>query len=134
MINGTITTDKPKCWDRLVAKFGCEWKDIVVTYGGVIHSPNPVVDDVLAHELVHVRQQFGHDADEWCDRYIADAHFRYRMELEAYRVQYGFWKKHIRGKQALDAALLRMAKDLSGPMYGGIVSTEEAKRKIKNGR
>lgn len=135
MSQAKITTEKPKCWDRLVEVFGCEWKDIVVTYDGIIYSPNPVEDDVLVHEMVHVRQQFGHDAEKWLERYIADQKFRYRMELEAYREQYGYWKKHIkRDKQAIESALDRMAKDLSGPMYGNCVDYQEAKKQIRNGR
>lgn len=134
MKQAKITTEKPPCWDMLVRAFNCKWRDIAVTYGGVIYSPNPVVDDVLEHELVHVRQQEGHDAEAWCERYIIDPKFRYRMELEAYREQYGFWKKYIKNKHEIRKALERFACELSGQMYGGCAIYAEALKQIRNGR
>lgn len=116
-----IKTTPPPNWEYLRRKFGVEWKGIVVTYGGVIYSPNPVVGDTLVHEEVHVKQQAGWDADKYVELYMNDPFFRYEMELEAYRAQY----KHSPHK------LKELAAYLSGPMYGRIASYEQALKDIQ---
>lgn len=127
-----IKNEKPPVWDRLVEAFpNLEWKDIAITYGGVIYSPNPVEDNVLVHEMVHVRQQQGKNANEWMERYIADPEFRYKQELLAYQVEYKFWKKHFSKRDdVLTTAIEGMAKTLSGPLYNNIVTYEQALKDI----
>lgn len=125
-----ISTEKPPVWDRLCEAFpNLVWKDIAITYGGVIYSPNPVEDNVLVHELVHVKQQQGKNADEWMERYLADTEFRYKQELLAYQVEY----RYCRGRLTDRDAGVRMAKELSGPLYNNIVTYEQALKDITNG-
>lgn len=132
-----ISTEKPPVWDRLVEAFpNLQWKDIAITYGGVIYSPNPVEDNVLAHELVHVRQQAGKNADEWMERYIADPEFRYKQELLAYQVEYKFLTNNYQGRDFAENStkhLKRMAETLSGPLYNNIVTFGQAVNDIVNG-
>lgn len=112
------TTNKPANWDYLVKQFpNIKWENIVVTYGGVIHSKHPLPPDVLAHEMVHVEQQQGIDKDEYVERFISDKNFRYEMELKAYQVQLRYWAE-------------KLANDLSGSIYGNIVSYEQAIKDI----
>lgn len=129
-----IKNEFPPNWERMQKDFNLDWNNTIVTYGGVIYSPNPVEDDILAHELVHVRQQAGKNMEEWCNRFLTDPKFRYKQELEAYRVQFGYWKRYIKSKDEIKAALDRMARELSGPMYGNCIDYETAKREIRNGR
>lgn len=86
-----ISTDKPACWDRLAKTFNLDWNaGMIVTYGGVIYSKNPIAPDFLVHELVHVKQQEGHDPDEYLERYLSDVEFRKKSEVAAYKAQIAF--------------------------------------------
>lgn len=129
-----ITTEKPPIWALLKQSFPkLHWKDIAITYGDTIYSPNPVMDDVLMHELVHVRQQ-SEDKDAFVARFIADPEFRYKMELEAYREQYAYWARRIKNKYELNRVIERFAYDLSGPMYGKSATFIKAFNDIQNGK
>lgn len=78
----------------------------------------------LAHEETHIRQQrnklFGLI---WWTRYVFSKRFRLNQELEAYREQY---------KVSGDPTILhKIAQDLSGNLYGNIISYKEAIKQIK---
>jgi hypothetical protein len=108
-------------------------KAIVFVYAPYIYSPAGIElrPDLLAHEKVHVKRQ-GDDPAAWWDKYLVDKDFRLREELAAYQVQYAFMVEHYdRAKRR--AITMSIAKDLSGPMYGGIITKQQAIRLIKNG-
>lgn len=104
------------------------------TYGDTIYIPSgksrtELDDSFIAHEEIHEKQQ-GADPEEWWDRYFADNKFRFEQELEAYQAQYKFFAKgKDRNKSFL--YLHKIAGDLSGDLYGNIVSYEKAKKLIK---
>lgn len=108
-------------------------KAIVFVYAPNIYSPAGIElrPDLIAHEEVHVTRQ-GDDPQGWWDKYLVDKDFRLREELAAYQVQYKYMEQHYdRAKRR--AILSSIAKDLSGPMYGGIITKEQAIKLIKNG-
>jgi len=107
-------------------------KAIVFVYAPHIYSPAGIElrPDLKAHEEVHVKRQ--DDPAAWWDKYLVDKDFRLREELVAYQAQYKYMVEHYdRAKRR--AILLSIAKDLSGQMYGGIISKQQAIRLIKNG-
>lgn len=122
-----LSTEKPSCWDRLSKVFSLDWNSgMIVTYGGVIYCKDPIAPDFLAHELVHVKQQRGHDPEEYLERYINDPEFRKESEISAYRVQSVFLEETIedpdklyRAKESLCRAMVRN--------YGDVFTYEEAK-------
>lgn len=128
--------EKPKNWDLLEKTFGVSWERVAVAYGNTAYSKYPLLDDVKAHELVHLKQQKYNekDADIWWKKYIADEHFRFDQELEAYQEQYKYLKARIKNSQTLFERLDKMAKDLSGSMYGNLTTYGVAMRIIKKGR
>ena len=108
-------------------------KAIVFVYAPYIYSPAGIeLRPVLkAHEEVHVVRQ-GDDPQAWWDKYLVNKDFRLREELAAYQVQYQYMVEHYdRAKRR--SILTSIAKDLSGPMYGGIINKQQAIRLIKNG-
>lgn len=108
-------------------------KAIVFVYAPNIYSPAGIElrPDLLVHEEVHVKRQ-GSDPDAWWEQYLVDKDFRLREELIAYQAQYKYMLEHYdRSKRR--AITASIAKDLSGPMYGGIITKEQAIRLIKNG-
>lgn len=108
-------------------------RDIVVTYHDAIYTANPMPTDLFVHESVHfVRQGGGENelaAKDWCLRYCDDPEFRYEEELLAYREQYRFIKSKANRPVAFEHAK-RLARDLSGPMYGNLCSFSKALAEI----
>jgi hypothetical protein len=108
-------------------------KAIIFVYAPYIYSPAGIElrPDLIAHEEVHVTRQ-GDDPAGWWAKYLVDKDFRLREELAAYQVQYRYMEQHYdRAKRR--AILSSIAKDLSGPMYGGIITKQQAIKLIKNG-
>lgn len=135
----TVSDQKPPVWPDLVNKFGVKWeteggKAVVVAYGDTIHCSQEPSDDVIQHELIHLEQQ-GYTKDgakKWYERYIAEPEFRLDQELQAYRAQYKFAKDFVKDRNKLNTYLNRLARDLSGEMYGNLVTGVEARRLIRS--
>lgn len=101
-------------------------KGTVFTYGSTIHSKTPLSDDLLAHELVHVRQQTLIGRDEWWMKYFADPEFRLEQETEAYRAQYKWFVNNLSAREGVAKTLVWLASLLSGEMYGKLITRSEA--------
>lgn len=110
----------------VVGKFG-----VVFTYNGAVYSPHSHIleDHLTEHEKIHVKQQSSMGVEEWWDRYLEDPHFRLEQELQAYRTQFRFALKRY-GWNKAQGLLKSIAEDLSGPMYGNIITLREAKHRI----
>lgn len=99
----------------------------VYTYGDTIYFPRPqsITPDLMVHEEVHIRQQEKGGPEKWWSRYFVDQQFRLDQELEAYRAQYQYMlanmNRAVRRKRLKD-----IASDLSGPMYGKLISKATA--------
>ena len=113
-------------------QFGATFeKGIIFVYGNDIHCINDLSDHHIVHELVHVRQQTEIGPDIWWDRYFTDVEFRLEQETEAYQAQWKFLMENYSRPQRRFLLKL-LVKDLSGPMYGHMLSKDEAKRVIMN--
>lgn len=104
---------------------------VVFTYGDTIHAKHPLTEDLLAHELTHVRQQTGMGKDLWWREFFEDDSFRFRQELEAYRAQYEWVKKNVKDRNEQARILRHCAYCLSGEMYGNMLTFQEALAVIK---
>ncbi len=106
--------------------------DVCITYGSKIYIPRGggLADHVIPHEEVHERQQaaFPGGIEAWWQKYLESAEFRFQEELEAYRVQVKVLAGYSR--QERRSIIKKLARDLAGPMYGNMVSTEEALKLI----
>lgn len=117
-------------YEECRAKFGVSLDDLVVfTYGDTIHARCSIPADLLAHEQVHSIQQEKMGKDLWWKMYLENPDFRLSQEVQAYRKQYQFVKSNNREQNF--KFLSRLAKDLSSPTYGGIVTYSEALKFIK---
>lgn len=107
-------------------------KHIVFTYGDTIYSPSntELRPDFLEHEETHVKRQS--DPVAWWARYLTDVQFRLDEELAAYRAQYQYAVEHY-SRADRRALLTGMTKDLSGAMYGKLVTRKEAIALITQG-
>lgn len=104
----------------------------VFTYGNTMYvqSNHPPSENLIVHEEVHVKQQ-GDDPAEWWRKYIADPDFRLQQEIQAYKAQWKFYNRTSKDKNKF-LFLNRIAQDLSGSLYGNIISYGEAIKRIKH--
>jgi len=115
-------------------KFGIDFdRGTIFTVGEDIHIKNPdkLSQDLLAHELVHIIQQQEIGADNWWERYLEDDAFRLEQEIEAYGEQYRYAQEKY-NRQQRRLLLKEMSENLSGKMYGNLLSKEQAKELIMN--
>ena len=110
---------------------------VVITYGNTIYlnHKESITHDLFVHESVHCKQQGYNEAgaSNWWDDYLHDDSFRLEQELEAYRAQYAFLKRHIKDRNKLFLQLRRLSIDLSSQMYGNIIGQMEALQEIRKG-
>ncbi len=109
-------------------------QDIIFTYGNEVFSNVELQDHLKVHEATHTRQQskLFMTPKRWWKKYIEDKDFRFNQEVEAYRNQFEFIKDNLKDKNKLHLILRRLARDLSGPIYGNMVSLEKAMDVINN--
>ena len=107
-------------------------KGIVFTYGDTLYSPTSlnIPKHLLVHEKTHSKQQNEMGIEKWWEKYFTNKKFRFSQELEAYQNQYNFIEKKF-GRHERRVLLRQISKDLSGKLYGNLVSLREAKIKIK---
>lgn len=128
-----ISHEKPPIYERLVRVFGIDWNDgIVITYGDTLHTKegNNIPNDLVVHEKTHTRQQEKIGIMTWWEEYIANPEFRIKQEAEAYRNQWKFLISTEKNRERLFHKKLRLVDDLSGPIYGNVVSGSEALKLI----
>ncbi len=104
----------------------------IFAYGDTIYNPYEIEvgKDLEIHEEVHSKQQ-GDDPETWWNKYLTDTEFRLSQEIEAYGTQYAFAKKYVNRKLS-DWLKDKLAKALSGKLYGELLSFQEAESKIRN--
>lgn len=121
--------------DEIDAVFQVKGKPgVIYTWGDTIFVPDGgvVSPELLAHEFVHYICQTNDTAkiEAWWRSYLADPEFRVQEELPAHRAEYRqFCSTH--GDRNQRARFLHViAGRLSGPLYGGLISRIEARRRI----
>lgn len=111
-------------------------RDLAFSYGDAIYTPTRwkhMPGHILEHEQVHGRQQLAMGVESWWTRYLIDKQFRLEQELMANRVQ---WQAIIdSGAPRFERRKLLsfMAGLIAGPLYGHMITKEQAKREIRGG-
>jgi len=121
-----IKSKKPFLAYILMFKFPAIVEDTtIMVWGDTSYTTHELPDHLIAHEETHIRQQKNKLLGlVWWTRYVFSKKFRLSQELEAYRSQY---------KVSGDPMVLhQIAKDLSGELYGNLISYDEAIKQIKN--
>ena len=107
----------------------------VFTFGDTIYTTDPeniISDHLIVHEETHQKQQ-DYTPGAWWTLYITDPSFRLTQEVEAYHNQYEFYKTTHKDRNEQAIFLNKLASDLSGKVYGNIISFWGAYERIKNG-
>jgi len=128
-----IVKDYPPNYDEICKRIPGVKKNkaIVFTYGNIVYSPmfDTLGDHLMAHEEVHVERQ-GDNPAAWWRQYLDDPEFRLKEEVAAYQAQYQYLIKYY--DRSWRRKIVRsIAADLSGPMYGSIITKQQAIQLIK---
>ena len=106
----------------------------IFAYDEVIYNPGggKLPPWLTEHERVHFTQQVKYPGGvtSWWHRFLNDPTWRLRQEIPAHQIEYHVYCQcgHQRNQRRL--YLKGMAKRLSAPMYGNIISFAEAKNLI----
>jgi hypothetical protein len=117
-----------------IAKYFDVQENTVYCYGDKLYNPGGgfVDPSLLAHEKTHSRQQAEIGPAEWWRLYLKFDDFRVSQEVEAYQNQYQVLKQIFKDRNRLNFHLVRIAKELSGSLYGNMMSFGEASKAIKS--
>jgi hypothetical protein len=133
-----VVRARPPLFAEIDAVFKIAGKPVIFAFGDAIYNPHGVAitPEILAHEAVHGRRQReGADGVEgWWRRYLRDPAFRLAEELPAHRAEYAEFCANNRDGAARNGrrlALHHIAARLASPLYGRLVSYDEARRLIK---
>lgn len=131
-----IVYDYPPNYEAIAEAFNIQDNEAVIfTYGNKLYIPAGervrIDKPLMRHEETHARQQKRIGVEEWWDQFLADPAFRLQQELEAYREQY----RNMAGMPLKErmAYLTHISRDLSGTMYGNLLTEEEAVKVITEG-
>lgn len=132
-----IVHDAPPNFNEIVAAFPqAAGKGVVFTWGGTIYVPKP--DGALPawtvdHERVHSQRQSADwkAIEAWWKRYIADPEYRLAEEIPAHRAEFRMYCRAQRDRNQQSAMLTKMAKRLSGALYGSLIPLGRAKAEIQ---
>ena len=106
----------------------------IYCYGDKIYAPGDgeVTPELIVHEQVHCDRQ-GDAIEEWWDEYIYSPQFRLAEELPAHRAEYQAYLTRVPAlsRPQRRRILKILAKRLSGPLYGKLISFERAKAALK---
>lgn len=125
-----ILNQFPPNYDEIARRFNLKGAKPIFTFGDIIYNPHDgeITEDLIAHEEVHCKQHESYGIDAWWTRYLDDAEFRLSQEVPAYQAQY---KKLLTMPRDYRRARTKMiVADLSGPMYGNLITKEQALKLI----
>lgn len=116
----------PPNYKELNDRFHVRGKPVIFTYGSIIYNPSriKITPDLWAHEEVHGQQQV--IPKDWWRRYLDNPTFRLDQELAAHRAEYRWWNDRL----GRDHALHGIAMRLCGPLYGNMLSYDDAVKAI----
>ncbi len=130
-----LSEQPPKHILEMILKAGMQpTQNTVYTYGDTIFVPHGHTDlenHLIHHEEVHMKQQ-GSNPDAWWSRYMTDIYFRIEQEVEAYGAQYAFLCKIVKDRNRRNMIALDLARILSSPIYGSVITREDARKMIIN--
>lgn len=128
-----VVVARPPLFDLISVRFNVAGRAVFYAWGDTIYNPGGVTipPELMAHEAVHGRRQ-GSDVEGWWRRYIDDPKFRLAEEIPAHVEEYRLICQ-TGGRHERRAGLVNVARRLSSPLYGRLISLDEAKRVIRDG-
>lgn len=132
-----IIYEYPPNFDAVLKVFPeAQGRDVIFAYNRAIYNPHRVdiSPSLIAHERVHLERQGSSvvEVEEWWHKYLTDVQFRFHEELLAHRAEY-FHIASTASRPVRRRTVKEIAKRLSGPLYGNMISKDRAKNMILEG-
>lgn len=124
-----IINTPPAIYPRIKKQFGDFWdKGLIITYYPNIYwiGGDRLPLRKVVHENVHIRQQARYGVEKWWDDFISNKEFRLSQEVEAYQEEVKYIRSNVPNKQTRFKLIDEIAKDLSGKLYGRMISYNDA--------
>lgn len=102
-------------------------KDTIFACYPDIYCDGQLTQDLLIHELVHLRQQEKIGLKEWVYDFLYDPKKRLEYEVEAYKEQL----KSIKDRNHKTREYFKAAQQLSSDLYGNIIDYQTALQLLK---
>ena len=125
-----VVFERPPMFAEINAKFHIAGKPVIFSWGDVIYNPMRVhiPPHLMAHEAMHgQRQRKWRSIEQWWRDYIDSAAFRLDEEVLAHKVEYAALLRGNSNRHARRSHLKQLAKRLSGPLYGGMITAAKAR-------
>lgn len=144
-LSTSVRYEQPPNIETIRARFsGTLTPATVFAYANVIYVPGgeakvgrlqvpagvELPHSLVVHEETHFDQQAAvGGSNVWWERYLVDDAFRLSQEVEAYRAQLAA----VPGRPERRRLMAEVVKTLAGPLYGRIITKEQARRALSNG-
>lgn len=128
-----LVKGKPPIYEKIIQSGLKPQDNTVFAYGNDLYiqelKENEISSFLMVHEEVHMKQQ-GDNPEVWWDKYLTNTKFRFDQEVEAYRAEYRKICEMFKNK-AQKWFKHELAKQLSSPMYGSLVTISQAENLIR---
>jgi len=129
-----IVKSYPPNFREIIAAFpSARQPGTIFCYGETIHNPSgrKLSQALINHERVHADQQIAAGVEQWWASYLTVAQFRFQQELEAHVAEWLTVVGSNANRNERRMKMAEIAKRLSGPLYGNLITFAEAKRLLK---
>lgn len=122
-----VIKDRPPNFAQIAFNFPeAHRPGVIFAYAPYIYAPSGnVPPELVAHEQVHIDRQNQIGVEEWWNRYLADAEFRFKEEVLAHRAEYQYLCQHG-SRQLRRRAAKELANRLCSPLYGKMCTKAQA--------
>lgn len=127
-----VVDGRPPNFEAIVAVFpGAAQPGVIFAYGDKIYAPGGrrPTPALQAHEIVHCERQGGRP-EHWWELYLTNPVFRLDEELLAHRAEYRAYCARHGNRAKQEAALAGIAAKLAAPLYGNLITPDDARKAI----
>lgn len=105
---------------------------ILYAYGDKLYNPSGVSVSpwIEAHEAIHMSRQEARGVEEWWGLYLIDPAFRLFEEVLSHKAEFHAYDNWMHNPKKLARYLDMIAKRLSSPLYGSLLSKDDAVKLI----
>lgn len=104
-------------------------ENTIFVFDDTIYADSPLPDDIIIHEIAHLKSQQKIGAKKWIQNYILDEEFRLEEELIAYKAQLKAVKE-LGDRQEYAQILIECSRNISSNLYGNLITKQEFIKKF----
>lgn len=119
-----VSDERPMIMDEVERRFpAASWeKGTIVAFFPFVYCKFKLAPSKVVHEGCHLRAQEKMGVEDWWARYFDYPEFRLEEEICAYAEEASFVRSVVRDRNLAFRMIRDMALELSGPLYGNLIS------------